>query len=240
MAGIEHFGEVIQEGKYGYKLTRQWYALINKRSSLYTRREAVSEELWAATTWCYEDEDHRILTDEWCEANRRDALENFDLNMAYFAQIRPEDFEAALQEMLARAKRLRPVEDLKKLDDVEGLYVMVLDEYRQAYIGTSDNIRRRILKHWNGTKQFDRLIWGDKHESVLSIDAFRPLDTTRIYAMRTVNGFELEERLVRRFPPDYLLNRIGGGEMNGFRAAFISAEVKRRNLAPEAAPAVES
>lgn len=35
---------------------------------------------------------------------------------------------------------------------------------------------------------------------------------------------------MRTFPPDYLLNRIGGGAVTGLRGMFISAEMKHRNL----------
>jgi hypothetical protein len=72
----------------------------------------------------------------------------------------------------------------------------------------------------------------------MSIDAFRALDTTRIFASRTINYDALETRLVNTFPPDYLLNRIGGGAITGLRGMFISAEMKRRGLVPAAAPAV--
>jgi hypothetical protein len=163
-------------------------------------------------------------------APRQAALENFDLNMAFFAQIPQADFEDALTEMLAKNKRLRPVTDLKSLDEEWGVYVLVLDEYRQAYIGQSSwYMRKRIKKHWNGTKQFDRLLWGGVEESVMSIDSFRALDTTRIFAAR-INYDALESRLVRSFPPDYLLNRIGGGAVTGMRSMFIGAEMKRRRL----------
>lgn len=64
----------------------------------------------------------------------------------------------------------------------------------------------------------------------MSIDSFRALDTTRIFASRTINYDALEARLVRTFPPDYLLNRIGGGAVTGLRGMFISAEMKRRQL----------
>lgn len=68
---------------------------------------------------------------------------------------------------------------------------------------------------------------------MLSIDSFRALDTTRIFASRTINADILEAGLVRMFPPDYLLNRIGGGALTGLRGMFISAEMKRRKLASE-------
>lgn len=184
--------------------------------------------------WAYEDEGHTRLTDEFCSRQREAALENFDLNMAFFAQIPQADFEDALTEMLAKNKRLLPVTDLRTLDEEWGVYVLVLDEYRQAYIGQSSwDMRKRIKKHWNGTKQFDRLLWGGVEESVMSIDSFRALDTTRIFAARTINYDALESRLVKTFPPDHLLHRIGGGAVTGLRAMFIGAEMKRRKLVIE-------
>jgi hypothetical protein len=85
-------------------------------------------------------------------------------------------------------------------DGVQGAYVMVLDRYKQAYIGQAWDIRARIKRHWSGTKQFDRLIFPDKETSVLSIDSFRALDTTRIFAAKTGRGLELEQRLLSTFP----------------------------------------
>jgi hypothetical protein len=109
--------------------------------------------------------------------------------------------------------------------------VLVLDEYRQAYIGQSSwDTRKRTKKHWSGTKHFDGLLWGGVEESVMSIDSFRALNTTRILASRTINYDALEPRLVRSFPPDYLLNRTGGGAVTGLRGLFTSAEMKRRRL----------
>lgn len=54
---------------------------------------------------------------------------------------------------------------------------MVLDEYRQVYIGAtseSAGTAERIRQHWSGQKQFDRLLAGSVETSVLSIDSFRP------------------------------------------------------------------
>jgi hypothetical protein len=233
MAGliVEHFGEIIRPGKYGHRLTRGLYALVNKKSSTRIPDSMLTDELRAYLAPDYEDAALTIHTDEFCRRHRERALENFDLNMAFFAQIPQTDFEEALTEMLAKNKRLRPVTDLKTLDGEWGVYVLVLDEYRQAYIGQSSwDMRKRIKAHWSGTKQFDRLLWGGVEESVMSIDSFRALDTTRIFASRTINYNDLESRLVRTFPPDYLLNRIGGGAVTGMRGMFISAEMKRRQL----------
>ncbi|TFB86878.1 GIY-YIG nuclease family protein [Cryobacterium algoricola] len=181
-------------------------------------------------SWAYEDDDHTLLSDEFCARQREQALDNFDLNMAFFAHIPPADFENSLHEIVRKNKGLRPVSDLRALDGEEGVYVMVLDEYRQAYIGQSVDMRTRIKKHWTGTKSFDRLLWGNPDESVLSIDSFRSLDTTRIFAARTSRRDQLEARVVKMFPADYTVNRIGGGKPDGIRVMFLEAELKRRKL----------
>lgn len=229
-SAVEHFGELVRPGKYGLRLTREMYALANKRSSTRIPEHLLTDELRAALRPHFEDDDLTIRTDEYCRRHREKALENFDLNMAFLASIPPETFEDALQEMLRKHKRMRPVTDLKALDGDWGAYVLVLDDYRQAYIGQAWDMRKRVKAHWTGTKQFDRLLWGGVEESVMSIDSFRPLDTTRIFACKTMHYDALETRLVNTFPPDFLLNRIGGGAVSGMRGVFIAAEMKRRQL----------
>ncbi|MFE4951056.1 GIY-YIG nuclease family protein [Leifsonia sp. NPDC056665] len=174
-AVLDHFGERIRRRKYGYPLSRETYAVINKKPSIYFSREDMSPNQWEALSSIYEDDDHRILSDEFCVKNRARALKNFDLNRAFFSQVPQAAFEAALSTMLERNPNLKPVNDLRKWGRVMGLYVMVLDDYKQCYIGQSTDIRGRIKGHWAGTKHFDRLLWGDVHESVISIEVLQQI-----------------------------------------------------------------
>jgi hypothetical protein len=125
---VEHFGELVRPGKYGHRLTREMYALVNKRSSVPIPENWLTDELRALLAPHYEDAELTIHTDEYCRGHREMALENFDLNMAFFAQIPQDSFDEALAEMLRKNKRLRPVTDLKSLDGECGVYVLVLDE----------------------------------------------------------------------------------------------------------------
>jgi hypothetical protein len=134
----------MRPGKYGHRLTRDMYALPNKKSSIRIPAYMLTDELRALLAPRFEDAGLTIRSDEYCRQQRQDALENFDLNMALFAQIPHESFEDALTELLLKNKSLRPITDLRTLDDREGAYVMVLDDYRQAYIGPG---RRRAPAH---------------------------------------------------------------------------------------------
>lgn len=115
--------------------------------------------------------------------------------------------------------------------------MMVLYDYRQAYVGTagsSNGVVRRIRQHWSSTKQFDRLLFGNVEESILAIDSFRALDTTRLFAALVRDPFGAQLKLVERMPREYLLNRImsGGGKLVGF-AARVGADWRRtRELRP--------
>lgn len=152
---LTHFGERVLPGKYGLRLTRDQYALVNKKPSTYFTRDMFSEASWAAMAWAYEDEEHRVLTDEYCEQQRAAALENFDLNLAFFARISTDRFESEFEALTRRNKSLREITDLRELDRTQGIYVMVLDQYKQAYIGQAADIRKRVRKHWIGVKPFD-------------------------------------------------------------------------------------
>lgn len=93
---------------------------------------------------------------------------------------------------------------------------MVLDEYKQIYVGQSKDIRRRILTHWKKEPRFDRLIFPSISKSNISIDSFGVLDTTRIYVkektMKTRYSLDKEEeKIVKKIPQKYLINRVGGG-----------------------------
>lgn len=238
---MEHFGVNVKAGpKNGLRLERGQYARINKRNSTWVERE-IDPERWDATASIYEDEDHRFYTDEWCERWQARALENFDLNMAFFAQLDSIAFEEAVAAAVKSVRSMREVVDLNKWDGKAGVYLMVLDEYKQVYVGTageSTGIMKRIRKHWSTTKAFDRLLWGRVEESILSIDSFRALDTTRIFAASVRDPMVAEYKLVEKMPRRYLLNRImgGSGELVAF-AGTLGADWKRtRELRPASTP----
>ena len=117
---------------------------------------------------------------------------------------------------------------------------MALDKYKQVYIGISvseQGIKGRILKHWRKQKEFDRLIYGRIENSIISIDSFGALDTTRIYYKEIPKGVDLddyERKLVDAFKPEYRLNRVAGcinGESNGMlRKLKLITLAKKRTL----------
>jgi hypothetical protein len=240
--GIEratHFGTKVRgQSGLGLRISRDAYATINKRSSMPRWSRDDNSAAWDRQSRYFDDDEHRILTDEWCEAHQADALANFDMNMAHFASLDPVEFTATLQLALDGHPDMVEVTDLTEWDGVPGVYVMVLDEYRQLYVGAtseSAGIAKRIRQHWTNQKEFDRLIFGSVETSILSIDSFRALDTTRIFAMMTGDYFNEEISVLAQFPPKFALNRfMGGNDAVRFAGLLgIDAVMRTREIDPE-------
>lgn len=69
----------------------------------------------------------------------------------------------------------------------------------------------------------------DVNSSILSIDSFRALDTTRIFAYATKTTFELEDEFKNQFSAKFVCNRLKGGKIiDGLLQAM--SMIKKRNL----------
>lgn len=215
-----HFGVKVLEGKRGLKLTRENYAVLSNKNSLV--RFSVD---------IYADEEGRIYSDEWCEKQLEDSLKNYDLNMEYFSFMNHEEFNKEIDKFLQRNKRFIEVFDLNLYDGKSGYYLMVLDEYCQVYIGTTVDIKRRIRHHWSKSIPFDRVLFpmGNVDSSILSINSFRSLDTTRIFAYTTSETFDSEDKFINQFSAKFVCNRIAGGRITGGLLQAITM-MKKRNL----------
>ena len=173
---------------------------------------------------------------KYLEKRCNDIMENFELNMEYFTHLDKSKFNKILDKFLKRNKFIE-CNDLNDVKEIKGIYILVLDEYKQVYIGKAENIKRRIMSHWSEKKPFCRLLFGSKENSIISIDSFGALDTTRIFYKKYryyVDLDKIEKSLVDEFDNAYLLNRTGGGlnsdDYVGFNTLAVSANKKTRNF----------
>lgn len=150
------------------------------------------------------------------------ALINFDINMDYFKSLDKEEFNNEIEKFLLKNPKFEEVKDLNLYKGVSGYYMLILDEYSQAYIGTSDDIFKRIYKHWHKRKPFDRLIFGSVETSIMAITSFRPLDTSRIYVFKTKSTYSSENKYISSIPEKFMCNRTCGGKMDGGFAEAVS------------------
>lgn len=185
----------------------------------------------------YADEEN--YTVEWMNKHYKDCMQNFDLNMKYFEKLNYDEFNNYLSKFIKK-NRFIELFDLNEVKEVNGIYILVLDNYKQVYIGISSDIKKRILNHWRNRKDFDRLIYGCVDDSIISVDSFGALDTTRIFYKKiswTSNINELEEKYVKGFDSKYLLNRVAGGingeEQKQIRNLILIGSRSKRNFSEE-------
>ncbi|KQU22361.1 hypothetical protein ASG61_22930 [Bacillus sp. Leaf75] len=202
---IKYFGINIKQKSDGLKLTRDNYIKVSNKSSF---------------------GNGKVYSDEYIKRQSENSLYNYDLNMDYFRLLSKEEFNKELMKFVDETKVFEEITDLAPLQEVPGYYIMVLDEYAQVYIGSSDNIKKRIQSHWSKQKQFDRLIFGNKENSILSIDSFRAYDTTRIFVYPTHQTLIKENNFINQFNPKYCLNRTKGGALEGLTEAIIQGKTR--------------
>ena len=193
----------------------------------------ISECYYTIPNSMFADNEH--YTDKWVENHYKACMENFDLNMEFFNSLEDAPFQKHLS-VFCKKNKFKEILDLKEVSGKSGIYILVLDKYKQAYIGKSDDVKTRILHHWRTKKRFDRLLYGGVETSVLSIDSFGALDTTRIFykPVRSKDIDEEERKYVASIKDDYLLNRSPGG-LNAetdttTRNLMLKTNIKKRNL----------
>ena len=146
------------------------------------------------------------------------ALYNYDLNMAYYQSLDAEKYQKEIQVFKINNPNFIEIKDFEEVKDLSGIYIMILEKYHQIYIGiTTKPFPVRIKQHWQSSKPLDRLIFGDVNNSILSIDSFRHLDTTRILVL-PINSIddqalkEYEYDLIQSaFSKEFISNRCDGG-----------------------------
>lgn len=234
--GGEHLGERLRASKRGLAMTRGQYAYPNRHPKDPIPRDMCSPEEWASLAWVFRDDGRTEYSDAFLLVQRDRALVNFDLSMRYFDSLDPVEFEAALGRVLAAGRTLKPVASLPDWDGVEGCYIMVFDRYKQFYVGTTGDIRKRIKDHWAARKPFDRILFRTPYDSIFPAEELRPLDTTRLYAARSRNRFNMEERVETAADQRFCLNRMDGGEPTPLALTFTALAPRTRPLGLGVAP----
>jgi hypothetical protein len=201
-----HFGVNIHKKSDGLKLTRDNYIKVKNKSTL---RKGM------------------VYDDSFINKHIENCLYNYDLSLEYFRSLSKEEFNKELMNFVSKTKFFKEITDLVPLSGISGYYIMVLDEYSQAYIGRGIDIKGRIQTHWSRQMDFDRLIFGSKENSILSIDSFRAHDTTRIFVYPTHEHVKYEDKFINMFNENYLLNRTSGGKLSGLREVIINRKTRK-------------
>lgn len=172
----------------------------------------------------------KTYTENWIKDYKEKALKNFDLNMEYLKHLPRDDFNKEVKQFLIKNSKFKKVSDLAKYTNTPGYYLLVVEKYKQVYIGTSMQIGKRIRSHWNKKKELDRLLFPQNNvdKSLISFDSYRALDITQIYIFETEETFIEEDKFIEDFNKMFVGNRISGGILTNLLEAI--AGIKTRNL----------
>ncbi len=166
----------------------------------------------------FDDERYPYISPVKKDIQIKAALYNFDLNMAYYQSLDAEKYQNEIQTFKKNNPNFIEIKDFEEVKDLSGIYIMLLEKYHQIYIGiTTNSFSARIKQHWYKSKPLDRLIFGGVNNSILSIDSFRHLDTTRILVLpinsdddQALKAYEYD--LVKSsFSKEFIANRCDGG-----------------------------
>ena len=223
---MDYFGVHLHDTPKGFELTKEnyiplkWDDLINR---VYPENYNWCSEFWYVYI-------QQILINYFCNIKKyksgsREVFEE-ELNKILFSKVLFSkkytkrfhsvkiDIEDSHPESNNKVSPFFEIHDLSRLKQTSGIYILVMDEYKQLYLGQSRDIRRRILHHWSRQKPIERLLFGDYKSSGLSVDSFRAFDTTRIFVLPCNPPEFIEDDLLKTADIDFTLNRIGGGLLN--------------------------
>ena len=199
---IIHFGMKLKyTDENHYKMSKENYVDSSRKSSFHK---------------------YEIYTEEKYNEYYKDALLNYDINMRKFCKITQEEFQNYLSNYITTLQQKGiEVNKIYELKDItcSGVYLMILGKYKQIYIGASKNMAERIKQHWVRKKPIDRLVFGSIEHSKISIECYKALDTTEIYAVKTKNdteAFKIEHTIIELADEKYVMNRIEGGRPDNF------------------------
>lgn len=188
----EHFG-VKATSIGGLKLSEESFinSFLNNNIQKYAKQKEYNKTSLSSFTFAYE-----LIHDFW-----------FADRMKTLKQNTPEGFNAALNNFLRKFKEFQKVENLDALKERNGIYLLVLDEYNSCYLGQSNDLRKRIMRHWSRNDYF----------TGTGIDMFKAKDTTRIYVAFTEGKHQinsLEHQAINYMPARYALNCLSGGDID--------------------------
>ena len=149
-----------------------------------------------------------VYSDEWVKNHYEKCLKNYDNNISKFKKLSHNDFDNYLNIFINKYS-FKEIKDLNELNNLSGIYIMVLDNYSQVYIGMSkNNLKRRIIEHWRKKVPFDRLISIKSYNTSINIDSFGALDTTRIFYKQVESKLcdNYIDKIVNEFNDNYNLN----------------------------------
>lgn len=146
------------------------------------------------------EEEHAKRTDEYSIASYHEEkgdlekyVRNVQLNLETLRKLDKTAFETELNRVVEKYHfvETKDISSYKKC-----LYLIVLDEYKQFYVGKAKNsLKNRMRQHWTAKIIPSRHLWdGGFDYSRIKFDSFKMFDATRIFVCEDVHRI-IEENI---------------------------------------------
>lgn len=113
-----------------------------------------------------------------------------------------ESYRKTIEDFLKNNPSFYEVFDLNELNNVKGIYLLILDNYCTYYIGQSNDMKKRIKQHWNRKNYW----------TGTGIDLYKPKDTTQVFVLPTSkNNLDKYEKEFVKYLAKYSNNVLPGG-----------------------------
>lgn len=149
---------------------------------------------------CEVEKEHSKRHDEYSNEKyleyKRDIdkyVENVLINIHTLKELSHHDFEKELSRVIKKYH-------FKEVDDISSykncLYLIVLDEYKQFYVGKAvTSLKNRMRKHWTAKIIPAKHLWNGGFEaSRIKFDDFKMFDATRIFVCEDIKTMLIENK----------------------------------------------
>ena len=125
--------------------------------------------------------------------NSEKFINNLRINLHFFKSLDEIGFKKEV-ERVSLKYHFKQIDDMSSYKNC--LYMAVLDEYKQIYVGKCVNgLKNRMRKHWNAKIIPNRQIWSGGFEySRIKYDNFKLFDTTRLYVCNDIESIIIENQ----------------------------------------------
>ena len=190
---------------FGVKLVKEEMTYTNINEKQY-REEFLQEALsYNKGGQSYADEYRQKYSDE-AEIDKH--VGNLKRNITYFNSLSKTEFENEIQRIVG-LYHFQEVEDLSSFKNC--LYLAVLDNYKQFYVGKSvGSLSSRMRKHWMAKIIPARQLWHGGYEfSRLKYDDFKLFDNTRMFVCTAIDEIVNENQNLANNPNIECTNLFG-------------------------------
>lgn len=181
------------------------------------------------------EKEHKKRTDEYGNERYKEYIHDIDkyvqnvsINLESFLKLNKNDFESEIGRIVSKYHFVQ-VENISSFKNC--LYLVILDDYKQFYVGKSErSLKNRMRKHWTAKIVPGRHLWdGGFESSRIKFDDFKIFDTTRIFVCDDIQRIINENKVEANDKRIEITNTFGFEHFDEMNSLAIAERVVINN-----------